>query len=138
VRDSTTAKRLKNHSATNAKAEDRAEGGDIEEGISDVEIVGDERDGGKGDPEDVQPEWGLDIGQVAAKSHLQEQGGETDGGDDDESKRTEEGTTTSEDDDEREGKDEKPGSNDGPTTSNLARAGIGQWAISALACITLL
>jgi hypothetical protein len=138
MRDSATAECLKNHRATDAEAEDRAEGGDIDEGVSDVEIVGDERDGGKSDSEDVQPERRLDIGEVAAKSYLQEQGSETYGSDNNESKRAKEGTTTSEDNDEREGKNEKAGSNDGPTTSHLARAGIGQWAISAVASITLL
>jgi hypothetical protein len=138
VRDSATTECLKNYCATDAEAEDSAKGGDFKDGILDVEIVGDERDGGKDDSEDVQPERRPDIGQVAAKAYLQEQGSKADGGDDNESKGTKEGAAASEDDDESESEDEKARSNDGPTTSYLARAGIGQWAISGATCIRLL
>jgi len=136
--DSATAECLKNDRAADAEAENCTKGGNLKNGIPDVEIISDQRGGSKGDSEDVEPEWGPDIWKVAAKTCLQEQGGETDCGDHDQSKRTEESATAGEDDDEREGEDEKARGNDGPTTSDLARAGIGQWAISPRACITLL
>ena len=136
--DSPAPQRLKNHRAADAEADNRAKGGNVKNPISDVLIIGDQRDGSKGNSKHVQPQRRQHIRQVASKSHLQKQRSKTDSGYNHQRKRTEKSATASEDNDEREGKDEKAGSNDCPSTSNLARAGIGQWALSALCRIPLL
>ena len=138
MNDSATAERLENHRTADAETEDCAEGGDMKDRISELEIIDDQRDGGKSNSQHVEPEWGLDIGQVAAKSHLQKQSRETDCSYDDQGKRTEKSATPGEDDDERKRKNEKAGGDDGPTASYRPRVGIGQWAISSLLCIPTL
>ena len=111
------AQGVENRSAADAEAQNGSQGGDQHDVCAEVDDVGDDRCDSEKQSQDVEPEWGVDVGgRVPAKTQLQQESSESDGCDYHQGEWAGEGGMAGINHDQREREEQQSGGNDAPAS----------------------
>ena len=115
---------MENEGSADTETDYSSEGDEIEDAAGEPQIIGEHGGHGTDNTQNIQPERRADVGEIAAKPDLKQQGGESNGGDGDQSNRAVEGVRSGVDDDQSEGEEEEAGSDHGPSPCDFG-VGVG-------------
>lgn len=124
--DSSFSQSLENHDATSREAEDRAERGDQQQRGSHMEHVGKNRQHGKQEPHNIEPQGGMNRGlQIFSQAQLQQKGGEPNRRHDNQGEWTRKGRSARVQHDDRQREKKQSSRNHAPTSRLGLRRRIG-------------